>query len=291
METASADLGSPAATSSNAATLTYTVAPHPFGYQTLFAMLISASAAKACTSSGIMKGLWDTVWGTLEQRRVKWSQLAFARCFSRQLEALNGSVVASISCALLSYGQPQPGVLWVTTQGLYFRSRQEVINGDGDSTSGNKRGREYAEEIEEDKEWDDEETAIREVLPLRGIVSLLPSVALPTAEKGPPYVSGIPNPIVRPNALQVFTWPPKQIYQFVYMHKLTLMPPSASQRKPTDADSEGLLLQHEYDAIMKFPGELDAVTFCALTERLWEARLKALRLPHLREGVEYAAPH
>ncbi|RNF07403.1 hypothetical protein TraAM80_03315 [Trypanosoma rangeli] len=276
-----------AVSSGNAATLTYTVAPHPFGYQTLFAILITTPPGKQ-EKEGLLNFWRRAIGSGPEQRQIKQSQTAFARCFARQLEVRTSYVVVSVACALLSYGQPYWGMLWATAHGLYFRG------GAGNSrfvSSLLKTGE--AQQIMEatednDEDWGCEAAAVREVLSFRDIVSLLPSIAL-TVEDGPPYVVGIPNPVVRPNALQVFTVSPNQIYQFVYLHSLTVIPPSSLPAK--ERNLEKVLLQHEYDAIRTFPSDFDAVTFCALTERLWEARLKTLQIPLCRDGVEYAASH
>ncbi|RNF05164.1 uncharacterized protein Tco025E_07833 [Trypanosoma conorhini] len=286
-----ADEAGPAPTAvslGNAATLTYTVAPHPFSYQTLFAILLAAAPTRRERAGRLMSWLWSPGGGSAE-RRIKQTQTAFARCFSRQLEVRSSPVVLSVACALLSYGQPHWGMLWATTHGLYFRS---AARGDRflfplKRTSETQRWAETTED--HDEAWGDEAEAVREVLPFKDVVSLLPSVALAVVEDGAPYVTGIPNPVVRPNALQVFTVSPNQIYQFVYLHTLTVIPPSSLPAM--EGNFENVLLQHEYDTIKSLPSEFDAVTFCALTERLWEARLKSLQIPSCRDGVAYAASH
>ncbi|ESL07460.1 hypothetical protein TRSC58_04850 [Trypanosoma rangeli SC58] len=276
-----------AVSSGNAATLTYTVAPQPFRYQALFAILIAAPPGKQ-EKTGFLNFWRRTIGGGPEQRQIKKSQAAFARCFARQLEVRNSYIVVSVTCALLSHGQPYWGMLWATAYGLYFGGA--AANGCCVSSLPQTGEAQQTMEVTEgnDKAWEYEGAAVREVLSFRDVVSLLPSIAL-TVEDGPPYVVGIPNPVVRPNALQVFTVSPNQIYQFVYLHALTVIPPSSLPA--TERNLGKVLLQHEYDTIRTLSSDFDAVTFCALTERLWEARLKTLQIPLCRDGVEYAESH
>ncbi|ESS70190.1 hypothetical protein TCDM_00968 [Trypanosoma cruzi Dm28c] len=288
MQANGASLSEKTESSGNAATLTYSVAPHPFSYQTLFAIVMVSVSANQGTL-GNLKSWMRRVQDYSKKGRIKWSQAAFTHCFSRQLEVRKSCVVASVSCALLSHGERHWGVLWATSHGLYFRSvvENEIFGSIFKEKSEKKRTMDKLEVNE--KTWGDESLALKEVLSFKDVVSLLPSIALEVVDDGPPYVMGIPNPIVRPNTLQVFTVSPNQIYQFVHMHDLTVIPPSSSIAMGDT--SEKLLLKHEYDVIRNFPSEFDAVTFCALTERLWEARLKALQIPLCRDGVAYAARH
>ncbi|ORC89008.1 uncharacterized protein TM35_000142190 [Trypanosoma theileri] len=292
----------------NAATLTYTVAPHPFSYKNVFEALLSFTPP---TSGGRekSKGWWSAFWDGAEQRRIKISVGNFTEKFSRQLELANSYVVVSANCSLLSEGKPVSGVVWATSHGLYFRSFALDNSKENNNNNSNERSissSSYShlnpgnsEELDSEDEnnnkgmdvWGDDASAIREFIPFRDIVALLPSLVLPTREEAPPYVMGIPNAIVTPNAIQVFTVSPKQIFQFVYIRKVTVVPPSSSKSGREEMGSLPILRQHEYDVMKKFHSSLDALVFCVLAERLWEARLEELKIPLLRDGVNYASPH
>lgn len=136
-----------------------------------------------------------------------------------------------------------------------------------------------------------------------------------------PFIMGVPSAMVPPDALQVFTVDPPQIFQFLHISNVVMPEPSVmgayygvgrsggrggGERSFDDSDEDGdvnaseeaetseealgsvpskvthVLGQSEFEAVRSMPASLQTLVACTVILRLWENRmLKELRKPSL----------
>ncbi|TPP49917.1 hypothetical protein CGC21_29415 [Leishmania donovani] len=278
---------------SRAAALTYRTAPHPSdstdGVFEALLMLAAdrlnpnGEAMKENSSSGAShskKGSWfGRAWRHVvdyaTNNLLKMRQADFLNAFSRQLEVNpaeeSSTVMVSCQCFIVSGGKLRFGSLFATNCGF----------------SAGLRGAE------------DEVEYIKERILFTDVASLLPSIFLEQNGTATPFIQGIPNGVVAPTALQVFTVQLSTVLQFLHLHNVGVKRP---KRSAAEAEKGGagavqeapcidVVQKHEFNLVCELPPSLDTLKFCALLWRLWAQRLHDLGRPLEHPAVHYAEPH
>lgn len=296
-----------------AAALTYHTAPYPSdNLEGVFEALLLLAADKvdvngASVDTGLQAGGWlGRAWRHVTDRtaahRLQSRQADFLAAFSRQLE-LNPAeesnvVMVSCHCFVVSNGKLHFGTLYATNCGLYFcaaaievaRSASVESAENGSGSSADSRA---PEPLVDGMEF------IKERVLFTDTASFLPSIFLEQKGNAPPYIQGVPNGVVAPNALQAFTVRCSRVIQFVGLHDVVVKPPrrKAAEREKSatdavqDAPCTDVVHKREHALIEQMPSNLDTFKFCALLWRLWRERLTELDLPLENPAARYADPH
>jgi hypothetical protein len=247
---------------SSCVTLVYEVAPYPHDVESLqrtfqsCAVLPDAGAdAGPSAPSGGLTGFFATAAGVASQIKATVDKKVQQSMLSRELEAfmenfyshsagLGGQLLCGTRCKVVSAGVLVPVQLFLSSQAVCLMQTAEA--------SGSTRLTDR----------------LKEVIALDDIVSLLPSVSLPVADKSPPVVIGVPSSTVVPNALQIYTGLPlRQIFQLVFNEggilgdsSVTFQPHAKTLPEATCA------------ALSRINSRFSGVKVCCAVHHAWMAR-------------------
>ncbi|KAG5506446.1 hypothetical protein JKF63_05949 [Porcisia hertigi] len=243
---------------------------------------------------------WRHVVNYTSKNLAQTRQADFLNAFSRQLE-LNpaeesSTVMVSCQCSIVSGGELRLGSLFATNCGLYFCSRIPEVEPPADTATKSDAN---ANRPKDKGSAQDEPDYIKERVLFTDVASLLPSIFLNQNGTTTPFIQGIPNGVVAPTALQVFTVRLSMVLQFVDLHTVAVKRPEKSapetvkSRSDTmqDAPCTDVVRKREFNLIGELPPKLDTLKFCALLSRLWARRLHELGRPLENPTTQYADPH
>ncbi|CAG9573152.1 conserved hypothetical protein [Leishmania major strain Friedlin] len=303
---------------SRAAALTYRTAPHPSdstdGVFEALLMLAAdrldpnGEAMKENSSSGASRSkkgswlgrAWRHIMDYATNNLLKMRQADFLNAFSRQLEVNSAeessTVMVSCQCFIVSGGKLHFGSLFATNCGLYFCSCAPEAAPAAAAAAESDAG---ATSSADHRGADDEVEYIKERILFTDVASLLPSIFLEQDGTATPFIQGIPNGVVAPTALQVFTVQLSTVLQFLNLHNVAVKRP---KRSAAEAEKNGagavqeapcidVVQKHEFNLVCELPPSLDTLKFCALLWRLWAQRLHDLGRPLEHPAVHYAEPH
>ncbi|GET88141.1 hypothetical protein, conserved [Leishmania tarentolae] len=301
-----------------AAVLTYRTAPHPSdSINSIFEALLMLDADRLVPNGERVKehnstdvprakkdswfrSAWRHVMSYTTSDLLQMRQADFLNTFSRQLEVNpaeeSSTVMVSCQCFIVSGGSLRFGTLYATNCGLYFCScRPEAapatvaaanshVHWNSSTDSGGAKG-----EVE----------YIKERVLFTDVASLLPSIVLEQNGTALPFIQGIPNGVVTPTALQVFTVQLSTVLQFVGVRSVAVKRPQRSIAEPErvgagavqEAPCIDVVQKHEFKPVCELPPRLDTLKLCALLWRLWAQRLHDLGRPLENPAAHYAEPH